>query len=177
MGAPGCVCWWVCCHKLPLTWTEKGALDKFVFTSIHHRHHYYQSLEGGVTASATCQSCRLQYGSILITRVFFFNLSMAIFAKNADRFHLSHCKCYAVRFAEAVSPSGEMWAGSKMCWQKHKKVSDADILNLCCLTACHEGPQQACLSAIDPVKVLIFTHEQDHLYVWHRAGQQQGDEA
>lgn len=52
-----------------------------------------------------------------------------------------------------------------MCRQKHKKVSDADILNLCCLTVCQEGPQQACLSAVDPVKVLIFTHEQDHLYV------------
>lgn len=75
MSVPGCVCWWVCCHKLPLTWTEKGALDKFVFTSIYHHHHYYQALEGGVTASASCQSCRLQYNSILITRGCFFTYS------------------------------------------------------------------------------------------------------
>lgn len=42
-----------------------------------------------------------------------------------------------------------------MCRQMHEKVSEADILNLCCLTACHEGPQSPCLSVFDLVKVLI----------------------
>lgn len=34
-----------------------------------------------------------------------------------------------------------------MCWQKHKRVSDANILNLFCLTACQERPELACLSS------------------------------
>lgn len=124
---------------------RKVARDKFVSTSIHHRHHHYQSLEGIVTdlrgASSAHHSCRLQKCQRLRMVHKILHFFYTIYLNIADHFDLHHCRCCTVRLGNSVPSSGEIWAGWKTCWQEHKKVSDADILILCCLTACQEGPQ------------------------------------